>query len=68
MGVMARCVKCGEDAAEPVWAAYADPAFNAKPPAALRLHEECFEESSDRYLPFQEATDAWARREIERAS
>jgi hypothetical protein len=65
---MARCVNCGGDAAAPVWAAYADPAFNDKPPAALPLDEECFRAGSERYLPFEEATAAWARREIERAS
>jgi hypothetical protein len=65
---MARCVKCGEGAAEPVWAAYADPAFENKPPAPLLLHQECYEESADRYLPFEEATAVWGRREIERAS
>lgn len=63
---MARCVKCGGDAAEPVWAAYADPAFNNKPPAALPLDQDCFDESADRYLPFKEAAAAWADRQIER--
>jgi hypothetical protein len=40
---MARCVKCGDDAAEPVWAAYADPAFVHKPPQPLPLHQACFD-------------------------
>lgn len=44
---MARCVKCGGDAADPVWAAYADPAFNDKPPAALALHQECFDDGRE---------------------
>jgi hypothetical protein len=62
---MARCVKCGEDAAEPVWAAYADPAFNDKPPAALALHQDCFER---RYALHNDAVTAWADRQIERAA
>ena len=43
---MARCVKCGEEAAEPVWAVYADPAFDHKPrndrKDAFALHPECW--------------------------
>jgi hypothetical protein len=63
---MARCVKCGEDAAEPVWAAYADPAFNDKAPQPFPVHQACFE--SDRYLPAVDAAVAWSRRQIERQS
>lgn len=63
---MARCVKCGEDAAEPVWAAYADPAFDNKPPQPFALHPVCFDESADRYLPAGEAAAAWTDRQIGR--
>lgn len=37
---MARCVKCGEDVAEPAWAVYADPAFKNKPQTPFPLHPE----------------------------
>jgi hypothetical protein len=63
---MARCVKCGGEAADPVWAAYADPAFNDKPPAALALHGDCYE--PDRHMPLKDAAQAWATRQIERAA
>lgn len=65
---MARCVKCGADAPEPVWAAYADKAFARKPPQPLLLHQECFDESADRYLPIDEAVGAWTKRQIEEAA
>jgi hypothetical protein len=65
---MARCVKCGADAPDPVWAAYADPAFHYKPPAPLSLHQQCYDESADRYLPIHDAVKAWTAREIERSS
>lgn len=39
---MARCVKCGREAVEPVWAVYADPAFKNKQQRPFALHEECF--------------------------
>lgn len=64
---MARCVKCGEDAAEPVWAAYADEAFENKPPQPFALHQDCFDET-DRYLPAGKAASAWAQRQIAAAS
>jgi hypothetical protein len=61
---MARCVKCGDDAAEPVWAAYADPAFVHKPPQPFPLHQACFDDAA-RYLPAGDAASAWAARQIE---
>jgi hypothetical protein len=42
---MAICVRCGKEAPDPVWAAYADPAFQDKPPAPLALHQDCYDES-----------------------
>jgi hypothetical protein len=42
---MARCVKCGDEAAKPVWAVYADPAFDRKQQTPFPLHARCFNES-----------------------
>lgn len=39
---MARCVNCGEDVTRPVWAEYADPAFENKRQDPFPLHGKCF--------------------------
>jgi hypothetical protein len=38
-----RCVNCGGDADEPVWAVYADEGFAKKNQAPFALHAECYE-------------------------
>jgi hypothetical protein len=58
---MAQCVNCGEEAARPVWAIYADEAFKDKRQVPFALHQRCFNASetitASEWVPVDEGDD-----------